>query len=113
MEKIISDLKKTAVSAAQKTGELVEIGKLKLACSCTQDKIDDAFIVLGKSIYSAEKKGTDEEYKIQQTIAEIDSLYEKLAEQEEELMVLKNCKKCASCGSMMERNAAFCSRCGV
>ena len=112
MEKFIYDLKKTAVSAAQKTGEFVELGKLKIACSNTKNKIDDAFVVLGKAIYSVEKEGTDEEEKIKQTIVEIDSLYEKLAQQEEELMLLKNQKKCHSCGAMADKDAVFCSRCG-
>jgi len=112
MEKFISDLKKTAVSAAQKTGELVEIGKLKIACSNTKCKIDEAFKDLGKALYNAEKEGNDDAELIKHTIEEIDGLYEKLAKQEDELCELKKQKKCPSCGLICDVEALFCSKCG-
>ena len=112
MEKFISDLKNTAKSAAAKTGELIEIGKLKIACQETKNKINDAYKELGKAVYSAQREEEDAENLMVELIENIDSLFEKLAQQEEELALLKKQKKCSSCGTMCDDDSAFCSKCG-
>lgn len=113
MEKFISDLKKTAKNAAQKTGEIVEIGKLKLAIQDTKGKINDLYKELGESLYAARKDGNDDADSIEKIIEEIDAMYEKLASQEEELATLKKQKKCPSCGVLCDDEADFCSKCGA
>lgn len=112
MEKFINDLKNTAKSAATKTGEFIEVGKLKIACQDTKSKLNDAYKELGKVVYFAEKEGEYTEDAIKNAINEIDSLFEKLSEQEENLAKLKSQKKCSSCGAMCDEDSAFCSKCG-
>ena len=113
MDKFISDLKNTAISAAAKTGEFIEIGKLKLSCADIKNKINDEYKELGKAVYSAHKDGEDTEYHINEIIENIDGLYEKLALQEEEIAILKKQKKCSSCGAVCDEDSAFCSKCGA
>lgn len=112
MEKIISDLKKTAISAAQKTGELVEIGKLKLAASNIKGKINDLYKDLGLALYTAEKQGNEDAEVLRNIIGDIDRLFEELAKLENEIGSLKSQKKCASCGVMCDNESAFCASCG-
>lgn len=112
MEKIISDLKKTAISAAHKTGELVEIGKLKLSVTNTKGKINDLYKDLGEALYTAEKQGTEDAEALRKIIEEIDAYYEELARLETEIGTLKSQKKCSSCGAMCDNDSSFCSSCG-
>ena len=112
MEQIISELKNTAKNAAKKTGELLEVGKLKLACADTKSKINEAYKELGKDLYNAEKEGSEDAEAIKNIIIDIDGLYEKLAEQENQVAQLKKQKKCISCGQMCDDEADFCSKCG-
>jgi len=112
LAKIISDLKKTAISAAQKTGELVEIGKLKFALSNAKGKIDEKYKDLGQALYTAHKNGSEDAQAIDGIIAEIDALFLELAKLESEMGSLKSQKKCPSCGKVCDEDASFCASCG-
>lgn len=113
MEKIISDLKKTAISAAQKTGEMVEIGKLKIAVSNKKSKINDCYRDLGLALYTAQKQGSDEAEALNRIITDIDVLFAELGELEKELASLKSQKKCEECGELCDEDAVFCAKCGT
>ncbi|MBE7027937.1 MAG: zinc ribbon domain-containing protein [Ruminococcaceae bacterium] len=112
MEKIISDLKKTAISAAQKTGELVEIGKLKFALSNTKGKIDEKYKDLGLALYTAHKNSNEDAQSLDEIIAQIDDLFLEQAKLESEIGALKSQKKCPSCGRVCDDDASFCASCG-
>ena len=78
---------------------------------CSQ-KRNEAYKELGKALYNAEKEGSDDAEVIKNIIVDIDALYEKLAEQENQVAQLKKQKKCISCGQMCDDEAEFCSKCG-
>lgn len=113
MEKIISDLKKTAISAAQKTGEMVEIGKLKIAVTNKKSKINDCYKDLGLALYTAQKQGAEDTEGLNRIIADIDTLFEELSELERELASLKSQKKCVVCGEFCDEENSFCPKCGA
>lgn len=112
MEKILADLKNTAKTAMKKSGEILELGKLKIAAVDTQNEINKAFCELGRALYNAEKAGSEDAESLKKMIDDIDNLYEKLALQEEQYAELKNEKKCKSCGSKCSDKSNFCSVCG-
>ena len=113
MEKIISDLKKTAISAAQKTGEMVEIGKLKIAITNKKSKINDSYRDLGLALYTAQKHGAEEAEGLNRIISDNDALFAEKCELEKELASLKSQKKCADCGELCDEDNAFCPKCGA
>lgn len=51
MDKILSDLKNTARSAVKKSGELLEITKMKMAVSDTKSEISSRFSALGEKSF--------------------------------------------------------------
>lgn len=112
MEKILEDLKNTAKTAMKKSGEILELGKLKIAAVDTQNEINKAFCELGRALYNAEKSGSEDAEELKQMIDNIDNLYEKLSVQEEQYRELKNEKKCSSCGAKCSDKSNFCSVCG-
>ena len=111
MDKLFSDLKNTAKTAAKKSGDLLEISKLKLAVMETRSRIDDAFQKLGKLVYDS-AKNSDVEFDAESVISEIDELFNTLDEKQEQYAALKNEKKCNVCGEMNALKAVFCSNCG-
>ena len=112
MEKILSDLKNTAKSAVKKSGELFEIGKLKLSLVDIRNEIDKAYQALGKALYEAEKTGGEDAEALQAMIYDIDELFEKLVKAEEQCAELKKEKKCKGCGAICSENSNFCAACG-
>jgi hypothetical protein len=58
-EDFIVKIKEAASFAGKKTGEAVEVSKLRISATETQNKIDREFTALGKKIYDAAKEQTD------------------------------------------------------
>ncbi len=113
MEKIFSDIKSTASKIAKKSGELVELSKLKLSVASTKSDIELNFQKLGKLIYLSRKDDSEISHNdLDDIFTEIDNLYDKLAEQNDTIANLTNKKLCPECHSSNETDAQFCSRCG-
>lgn len=112
MEKLFSDLKQTVNSAVKKSGDLVELTKLKLAASDTKSAIQLNFTKLGEIAYFA-AKGEDEPASEAEALVEaIDELKLTLAQQEKKIAELSNKKICPNCGKASHDDAAFCPACG-
>lgn len=113
MEKIISEIKNTADKFARKSGELVEMSKVKLGIVSTKSEIGTNFKILGELVYKAQKDDTSSDTaKIEEVIAKINELYEKLDELTEVSAALKNEKVCAYCGKSNPIDQLFCGGCG-
>lgn len=113
MDKILSEIKSRADQVMKKSGELVEKSKVKLAIAGTKSEIGTLFKQLGELVYMAQKEdnsaSTEE---IENTIAHIDALYEKLEELTKTDSALKNEKICAQCGKSNPIEQTFCGGCG-
>ncbi len=113
MEKFFSEIKNTADKVAKKSGELVELSKVKLNILNTKSNIDTAFKSLGELIYRSQKdEDENSAEKLEALIADIDALYEKLSDYEDVVADLTNKKICPDCHKSTDNNAQFCSHCG-
>ena len=106
--KVISDKSK---EAANRVKDITGVLQLKSKLSAEKDKINKAYITLGKACYDRhegelEGKFADEFHTIQAGLVKIASLEDEIAE-------LEGTRVCAECGAKVEKNAAFCSRCGA
>ena len=106
--KVISDKSK---EAANRVKDITGVLQLKSKLSAEKDKINKAYITLGKAYYDRhegelEGKFADEFHTIQAGLVKIASLEDEIAE-------LEGTRVCAECGAKVEKNAAFCSRCGA
>ena len=110
---IIQEIKSTADKVARKSGELVELSKVKLSIGNTKSEINTNFRILGEMIYSSQKEENDiEPEKVSEIIEQIDTLYVKLAEYENIEAGLTKKKLCPQCRKPNGANAVFCSSCG-
>lgn len=113
MDNIFSDIKSTMGNAVKKSGELLEITKVKISIGETKTKLDEKYKELGEKIYTAKKEETDLTSDFEAIIWQIDELYEVLKNQELKLASLKNEKMCSNCNKNNIDTAVFCSHCGT
>ena len=111
MDKIFADIKNSVGSAVKKSGELVEITKVKLAIADTKNEIKSKLAALGEEVYFAQKNDLSPE-SAAELIGELDELYAILEAQEAKLATLKKQKVCPNCDAPSDSEAVFCSRCG-
>ena len=113
MERIFSEIKNKADKVAKKSGELVELSKVKLSSLNTKSNIDTSFKKLGELIYRSQKENEElDSEKFESIIEEIDALYQKLSEYEDVVCELTNKKICPDCHKANNSDASFCSQCG-
>ena len=113
MDNFVSEIKNTADKVAKKSSELVEMSKVKLSMVNTKSEIGTNFKVLGELVYLSQKDGAEPDTKkIEETIAKINELYDRLDELSEVSSTLKNEKICPNCTKSNPADAQFCSGCG-
>ncbi len=112
MEKFFSDLKNTVNTAVKKSGELVELTKLKVAIADTKNAIRSRYESLGEMAYLAAKGEENPATDAETLVAEIDELKDTLSEQEAKAAELSKKKICSLCGKAVAEDAAFCPSCG-
>ena len=110
---IMYKAKNAADIAGKKTGEVVEVGKLKFQVKQIESDIEKTYAKLGAILYESKKNTEDYEEIIALAISEIDALKEKQEDIEEKLRTVKQVIKCESCSKENEMNAHFCVRCGA
>lgn len=113
MDNFFSEIKNTADKVAKKSSELVEMSKVKLSMVNTKSEIGSNFKILGELVYLSQKDGAEPDTKkIEETIAKINELYDRLDELAEVTSSLKNEKICPNCTKHNPADAQFCYGCG-
>ena len=98
-------------NVAQQTKNFADITQLNSAISDKEKKISQLFLNIGQMYYEGHKGDESAEYR--ETINEIDTLYNEIAQNREKIKQIKGVVKCPKCGSDVPLNAAFCNTCGA
>lgn len=106
--KVISDKSK---EAAGKVKDITGVIQLKTRLSSEKEKVNKAYIALGKAYYDKHEASVEEALSAEFEIIRTGLI--KMAELEDEIAELEGTRVCAECGAKVERNAAFCSKCGA
>ncbi len=112
-EDVVSRVKDVAETAGRKTGELVELGKIKLKIADLRREIASAHEGLGRLVYDSRRSGEDVEDMVEACVAHIGELTAEMEDLEEKVMESKNVVRCAACGALNENTALFCNQCGA
>lgn len=112
MDNFLDSVKQAMDSAVKKTGEMVEKTKIKLALADMKNNIKANYTHLGELTYRAAHGDETVNDEIEQTVAIIDQLKEKLEQQI--TMGTEQTDKivCSGCGASCASGSAFCSNCG-
>lgn len=108
LSKVISDKSR---EAAGKVKDLTGVLQLKSRLSAEKEKVNKAYITLGKAYYETQKALAEEAFP--EEMKTIAAGLIRMAELEDEIAELEGTRTCAECGARVERNAAFCSKCGA
>ena len=106
--KVISDKSK---EAAGKVKDITGVIQLKTRLSSEKEKVNKAYIALGKAYYDKHEASAEKELSAEFEIIRTGLI--KMAELEDEIAELEGTRVCAECGAKVERDAAFCSKCGA
>ena len=113
VDNFIFKAKQVASIATQKTGEAVEISKLRLRVAQTNSLIQSTYERIGTLIYEQEKTGASNTEPVAECVAEIDSLLVTLGDINERISALKTGEKCPYCQTMNPAGTIYCSSCGT
>lgn len=114
-----NDLGKKASEAynvtKEKTSKLSGELKLKAKISDLRNKIEDIQFEMGKMVYAEFQAGTKGENseELKAKCEEIVALENDIKKAEEDILALKDIKKCVSCGAEISADMEFCSKCGT
>ena len=112
VEEVILKAKDLADAAGKKTGDLVQLGKLKLEASETERAISLQLEKIGRLVYAAHKSGESVEQQLGEPYAALEQLAQKLAQINDAMDELRCTKHCNACGQNNAANAAYCQNCG-
>ncbi|HOJ11288.1 MAG TPA: zinc ribbon domain-containing protein [Clostridiales bacterium] len=112
-ENIGKKVTEAAQVAAKKSGELVEVTKLNMNISSEEDRIQKLYEQIGREIYKYFTSEKDIPEELKDVCAEIRSREETIKGIKARILEIKNLQECNACGAELERNIAFCPKCGA
>lgn len=98
--------------ATKKTGEFVEVSKIKLDCISINNEIKRLYEKLGSCIYSMVKANYENQDVVDSIIEEIDDCKKQLHILNQKLSELKNINVCTGCGFKNPKENYYCAKCG-
>lgn len=109
VKEAVTGVTKTAVD---KSNELVEVTKIKLAMRDAENEVEKLFREIGEAVYNASKSEVDPSEVITSNCEAITAKNNELAEMRQKLREFKNISVCPSCGCEVPTDSAFCNKCG-
>lgn len=99
--------------ACKKTGEVVNIQKLKIDASTLESKREEDYAALGKIYFDSIKDSADNDENVAGLVADIKEKTEQINKLRNEISASKNKRVCPSCGAFVDKNSVYCSVCGA
>ncbi len=104
---------KSAIETAyKKTGEIVSVEKLKFNISSLKSKREKLYANLGKSFYDSVPDANLLDSEKKEIFDKITEMSDKINDLYDEINYVKSKRVCPHCGSPIDENAVFCSKCG-
>lgn len=110
--KIGKYLENGAQNIGYKSGQILEVSKINMTISSKEKEIEEIYIEMGKKLYKDYKADKLLDKSLAEKCEEIAKIERNIASMKKKVLKLKDKKLCKKCGYEMERNAAFCPKCG-
>ena len=112
IEKIINNVEKTTKTVVQKSNDVVEITKLKMAISSAEAEAEELIADVGRLVYDAYKSGEGNPELVEEKCEQIEALKKDIEEKRNLFAKLRNLKRCNECEYENEAEAVYCCKCG-
>lgn len=99
--------------AGKKTGEAVELARLKMNRIQINSDIQKTYEKLGAFVYKFHKSGETNNELIDICVGEIDGLLAQLDVISNKINDIKSSVKCPQCGTLNDQGAIYCAKCGA
>ncbi|MCX5970391.1 MAG: zinc ribbon domain-containing protein [Coprothermobacterota bacterium] len=96
----------------EKPGELLEINRLNKQISAEEEKVQVAFLTMGKFIFEAQGKGEPIPPELVEHCEKVKATRAKMENLRVQVLKLRDKKQCPQCGTELELAQPFCSKCG-
>ena len=100
---------------AEKADKIARETKLRMKMNENKAKIEHIYNEIGEAVYrrhiAVDKENFDEE--IKNACEEIDRISKEVEQQYNEILSIKDRKQCPNCHEKIEREAKYCSNCGM
>ena len=110
-DQVKDTVKKTAGAAYDKSEQLVDIAKLKLALVSAENETEKLYKELGILCYE-NSKGTEPVGSADEIIEKIDAKYAEISEIKNNIAKTKKLKLCSKCSKEVAPESTFCQYCG-
>lgn len=110
-EQVKDTVKKTAGAAYDKSEQLVDMAKLKLALVSLENEAEKLYKELGILCYE-QNKGKENGDAVSNIIEKIDAKHAEISELKGNMAKTKKVKICDKCGQEVAPESAFCQYCG-
>ena len=111
-EDILAKARDIVGSVKDKTDEIVDKTKLKLAIGDLEKKLAATFEGIGRLVYDAETAGEDITELKADAFETVKELQDELTKLQARLYDLDGVSCCSACGAPNEKDATFCKKCG-
>lgn len=108
--KLTETISDTSKVVAQKAKDVAEITKLNNQISNEEDRINAAYIAIGKRFFEENAGEVSEAYISNFSI--INDSKAKIRQYQDQIKVIKGVSVCSNCGAEVPMGAAFCNACG-
>ncbi len=112
-EDILCKVKDLGEAAGKKTGELVEVTRLKMEAAQTEKDIAATLEGLGRLVYDGRKSGEDISEMVDACVERVDELNAGLEKLRDKIVRYKNAVRCPDCGVLNTEDSLYCKKCGA
>ena len=101
-----------AEKVGKKTGDLVELARLRLNLSDVERDISRQFEKLGRLVYDARRTEEDFAAAADACSVKLDALFARAGELRDRICALRNARRCTHCNTFNSEDSRYCKRCG-
>ena len=112
LESILNMAKDAVETAEKKTGDFIDVTKLKMEINRTEKELAATYEALGRLVYDAKKGSEDIGDLMDACVMQIDELTVKSEKLQNKLAESKFALRCPACGCLNDQDATFCKCCG-
>lgn len=109
-EKVGETLAAKGRDVADKAKEMAEVNRLNVQINSQKNTAEKIYTEIGRMVF--ENRDNWKDMDVSGQLEQLDSIQTEIIRLQEELLQVKGVRRCGSCGAEIDRNVAFCPKCG-